>query len=417
MFRKFQKDRRGNIAVTFTLAMLPVMGGVAGAVDYSSAFNRKAQLQNALDAAALAIGMQSLSGTSQAELSLLGQRVFSANVPEGMAASFRYLHSGTSTAIETSEWGNALLPDAGGASEDRILVKATAAQKRLLDWGEDWPVSASSVVRVTRGEEACVLALSRTATEAIKLQGSTQVRLDGCVVAANSYSDTAVSRGGSAVLSASCVYASGGTLGLNVSNAQLECGLPKERQPISRDPLAIMQPPEYGTCKSVPGGKQKTLQPGTYCDRTISGDVTLDPGTYILKGGQIRLGGNGRLSGTGVTIFLMEGASITVGANEVINLSAPTSGPYAGVTIFQSRDNAQDVKLNGGAGSQFVGFLYAPSAHVQYAGNDSMTGSGGCLRIVANTVEMTGNSDVASGCEDPLAGKKIHAGRTVSLMR
>jgi hypothetical protein len=167
----------------------------------------------------------------------------------------------------------------------------------------------------------------------------------------------------------------------------------------------------------VPNSKQKTLQPGTYCNRTISGDVTLDPGTYILKGGQIRLGGNGRLSGAGVTIFLMEGASITVGANEVVDLSAPQSGPYAGVTIFQARDNAEDVKLVGGAGSRFVGFLYAPAAHVQYAGNNSMTGSGECLRIVANTIEMTGNSDIASSCEAALAGKKMYAGRTVSLMR
>ena len=89
----------------------------------------------------------------------------------------------------------------------------------------------------------------------------------------------------------------------------------------------------------MPAGNKKTLSPATYCDKTWSGDVTLDPGIYILRGGQIKLGGNGRLTGAGVTIFLMEGAKFVSNANEVIKLSPPTSGPYAGITIFQDRGN------------------------------------------------------------------------------
>ena len=85
----------------------------------------------------------------------------------------------------------------------------------------------------------------------------------------------------------------------------------------------------------MPAGDKKTLSPATYCDKTWSGDVTLDPGIYILRGGQIKLGGNGRLTGAGVTIFLMEGAKFVSNANEVIKLSPPPVDPTQGSRFFR----------------------------------------------------------------------------------
>ena len=145
--------------------------------------------------------------------------------------------------------------------------------------------------------------------------------------------------------------------------------------------------------------------------------VTLDPGIYILRGGQIKLGGNGKLVGAGVTIFLMEGASFTSNANEVIQLSPSQIAPYAGITIFQDRDNTSALKVNGGVGSAVTGFIYAPSADVFYAGNSTMTGAGECIRIVGKTIEMTGNSSVSSDCEAALGGKKMNTGQHIVLVK
>ena len=53
LFRRFKRDDRGNIAVIFALATLPIIGFVGTAVDFSSANAAKVRLQAALDSTAL----------------------------------------------------------------------------------------------------------------------------------------------------------------------------------------------------------------------------------------------------------------------------------------------------------------------------------------------------------------------------
>ena len=50
---RFADDRRGNVALTFGIATLPIIGAVGAAVDYSHANSVKAAMQSALDATAL----------------------------------------------------------------------------------------------------------------------------------------------------------------------------------------------------------------------------------------------------------------------------------------------------------------------------------------------------------------------------
>ncbi|WP_213742511.1 pilus assembly protein TadG-related protein [Bradyrhizobium sp. dw_411] len=52
--RRFRGDSRGNIAVTFALALLPVLSAIGCATDYSLASRMKAKMQSAADAAAVA---------------------------------------------------------------------------------------------------------------------------------------------------------------------------------------------------------------------------------------------------------------------------------------------------------------------------------------------------------------------------
>jgi Flp pilus assembly protein TadG len=55
MIFRFLKDRRGSVAPMFALAIIPVMGLVGAAVDYSRANSARTSLQAALDATALAM--------------------------------------------------------------------------------------------------------------------------------------------------------------------------------------------------------------------------------------------------------------------------------------------------------------------------------------------------------------------------
>lgn len=62
--RSFARANRGNIAVTFALAALPVVGTVGFAVDYSHANSVKAAMQAALDSTALMLAKDAATVTS-----------------------------------------------------------------------------------------------------------------------------------------------------------------------------------------------------------------------------------------------------------------------------------------------------------------------------------------------------------------
>ncbi|MEW9807523.1 TadE/TadG family type IV pilus assembly protein [Mesorhizobium sp. ZMM04-5] len=411
MLGSFWRSESGNFGILAAIASIPLMAGVAAAVDYTFAINKSGQLQNSLDASALAIATVYDLGMSEEELTELGIDYYKNNMggilgDDADPFAFEDELTGDLSAIASSE-----------GDEDFIIARGAIKHVGILG-GLGWPIRSRSVVKIKRGPLACVLALDPSAAAAVKFQGSTDITLEGCVIAANSRSDTAISRGGSALLTAACTNSVGATTGIkSSSNVHLDCSGPLEHQYPSFDPLAGVVPPSYTGCQSVPGGKKKTLSPGTYCNQKFSGEITLEPGTYILRDGSIALGGNGFLKGDGVTLFLMEDAELSINGNELIQLKPPTSGPYAGIVIYQEKSNDNTISINGTSDSYVQGFIYAPGAHVFYAGNSLTTTESACLRIIGNTIEMTGNSDLKSDCGAVLGGRNMYAGRYLALVR
>jgi hypothetical protein len=74
-------------------------------------------------------------------------------------------------------------------------------------------------------------------------------------------------------------------------------------------------------------------------------------------------------------------------------MTAPTSGTYKGIAIYQDR-RAQDCSncnlLNGNSNSVITGALYFPSQELQYNGTGNTTAV--CTLFVARRIEFTGNS-------------------------
>ena len=411
MLRRFWKSEDGNYAVIFSIAVLPMLTGVAGVVDFVGTSNKGAGLQSALDATALAIGTKYYAGMTQADLRALGLKYFENNMQGVMTADTEVDQSAVAASAAEFE------ASAVQSGEIYFLtVTSNIDHEAFLSWSSAWHTQRSAEVSVENGQPACVLALDPHASSSVKIQGSTIVQLDGCVIAANSNADNAVYRGGTAQVAADCVSTVGHTAGIaSNSSVNLTCGKPLERQNASLDPLGTVTPPTGSGCTSMPGGKTKTLSPGTYCNETWSGNITLQPGVYVLKDGQVKLGGGGSLVGIGVTIFLIDGAEFTTNANETIVLSPSTVVPYAGITIFQEKGNTEQLTINGGSGSELSGFIYAPSAEIFYAGNADMSGEGECIRIIGRTIEMTGNSKIRSDCY--FGGKVMTAGRYVTLIK
>jgi uncharacterized membrane protein len=59
---RFRGDKRGNIAVIFAIACIPVLSAVGCAIDYSMATRMKAKLQSSADAASVASISQKSAG-------------------------------------------------------------------------------------------------------------------------------------------------------------------------------------------------------------------------------------------------------------------------------------------------------------------------------------------------------------------
>jgi Flp pilus assembly protein TadG len=75
--REFSSARAGNVAITFAMASLPIIGGVGAAVDYSHANSVKVAMQAALDSTALMLSKEATS-VSTAQLQADALKYFSA---------------------------------------------------------------------------------------------------------------------------------------------------------------------------------------------------------------------------------------------------------------------------------------------------------------------------------------------------
>jgi Flp pilus assembly protein TadG len=108
--REFGRANRGNVALTFALATLPIIGGVGAAVDYSHANSVSAAMQSALDSTALLFAKEAASDTnSQLQTNALKyfQALFTRPETTSVAISATYTSSGGSTLVVN---GSAYVP-------------------------------------------------------------------------------------------------------------------------------------------------------------------------------------------------------------------------------------------------------------------------------------------------------------------
>jgi hypothetical protein len=230
--------------------------------------------------------------------------------------------------------------------------------------------------------------------------------VSGCGVYVNSNNTAAITTNGGGSITttgAARTQIVGGCNGCpNISPA------PQTGAPTITDPFADMLAPTPGSCAIGPqpslGSHQMlTINPGTWCngiDLTAQSELTLNPGTYYVRG-NITLGAQTTLRGTGVTIY-MEDGGVTMAGGATVDMTAPTSGYYQGILFFQARTNATASTLVGGTGQQMNGVLYFPAAHLTYTGGSSVQATQ--TTIVANTLSMVGNSFISAASNTQFTG-------------
>ncbi len=251
----------------------------------------------------------------------------------------------------------------------------------------------------------CVFALDPTASKSLQATNDAQVNVT-CGVIVNSTSSSALYATGSATITATALNVVGG---YSTDNNGKISPTPKTGVMPLADPLAYEPAPTVGSCTytNYPnpgqmGGQTVTLSPGTYCNGiNIANGMTgkFNPGVYVISGGGFNVAGGSTVTGTGVTFYISQGngysfAPVVFNNNAYVTLTAPTSGTYLGLLLFQDRsittaNTSNSIsQLAGGADMKLTGALYFYGTQLDISNGTNTSDS--YTIVVADTISLEG---------------------------
>ena len=355
--------------------MMPVLLVVAGGtVDVSNAFTEKQHLQEKLDAGVLAAATKSTPQTQRAEIeNFLGDLV---------GEDGKKLDLTNSVSVASNSDGSVT---GDFKSDFRPSFLSIIGLNTL-------PISVSStaIAPKAKASGACIYVLGNK-NQAVLINSGAIVKSTTCGIDVQSVSDPAfIMNSGSTIdTTRFCVKGTkfiknGGTL----TNMLVGCNA-------ATDPYAgkFAEPKLPTTCTNsgTKDGQTQSIKPGMQCDLTFNGSptVTFEPGLHIIKGRMI-INSNATVVADGVTFYFPDvDSEIRANGGLTFKASAPTSGAYKGVLMFEKTSdaavgsNTRQYIFNGSKGETLEGIIYLPNRDVTY---NSTTNQSNKISMVVNTM-------------------------------
>jgi len=414
----FKGDQSGQVAVFFALMAVPLIAITSASVDYTNAVREKQAIKGALDAALIAA-----VNNNAIELS---------EKPAFAETHFRANYSGSVDVVLTpSVEESAVSLVAGGE------IKLTFGQ--LI--GIKNPIVADRSAAIIASENTiCVLALSTTEKDAVKIDGDLTYLSPRCTVHSNSSNKKSLVSKSSVTPRAKSFCTVGGAEGNFLPYSKGEC------KPIE-DPYASVPAPYMTPCAVTPStgkgktkGKNKdgtmtgglsgsvaqvmdtetgllvpvsenltgslvTLVPGTYCaGLTVDGvDVDFMPGEYIMRDGPLTFMNGAEATARDVTFILVgENAVFNVETGANVLLKAPSTGFRKGLAVMEAEDPSapgnRKVKkkkstITGGGNFSVLGTVYLPKQTLEVKGDGTQVGSKApATSFIADRVHFKGEN-------------------------
>ena len=379
------RDSRGNISVLSAIMMTSLVGMAGLVADYGNGLYKRMEDQRMADTAAMAgAAVYAETGSSTSMTTAVGK--------------FAALNGYTGTTVTPTLVAS---PSGDGNQAVRVAVTSTTPltfARILLNQSSLNEGSAAFAELKSNTPGGCVLALDATAHQAITISGSANVQVPHCTVVSNSNNADALDMSGSAVLDAACTVTVGGqntTSGLTLTS----CTRPTTGATAATDPYASLAAPTSltsGPCLSV---SIMPIPGGYYCHgMNISGNATFQTGaTYYVKG-NLSLQGGSNVSGVHVFFYIDKSGTTAISGSAVANLSAPTSGTYAGILFFGDRggSTSNNNNISGASTSVLAGTLYYPTQQVTYSGGSNS--STNCTHIVGDKITFSGSTYLGNSC-------------------
>lgn len=348
-----------------------ILGAAGMAIDFGRSENVKTAMQAAIDSSVLA-GAVAEAGEEIAT----AERHYAAQMENagltGLGAAFTLAPSGELSGRADATLESSLAQLLGFKS---IAVQVTASATR------------------NQMHRVCALVLDPAAAQALIVNNGADIDAADCEFHVRSTANpAAVFNAGTNLTTARLCIASATVL----DNGGLHPGMETSCVP-ANDPYAgTLAEPSAATCDffaSNYNGGTVNLTPGVYCggiNFNAAPDVTFAPGLYVISGGNWNANG-GRWTGNGVVFYFADSSIIQFNNGVDAALSAPASGPYEGIAMFEKGGLPRSpFVLDDSKGFDMDGLMYLPSRDTIF--NSSSALANKKMTLVVNTLILNQTS-------------------------
>lgn len=357
------------------------LAGVAGAaVDLGVLKRQKDLLQSIADSAAI-------SGAREL-------KVASIDADQAQASALIYIKTlvANTNKIEGKVTQSAIV----NTKEKSVKIEITQHWKPFfadLIYSGVTPITVTAIARITGSDNVCVLGLGPKIPKTIFLDHDAKITGKNCSVYSNSTDKDAIRADSNGRIVASSICSAGGSTG---SKTAFSPGITHDC-PKFVDPLAARPEPSVGSCthKNLEIKDQvRTLTPGIYCEGLkIAGDarVTFSPGVYVIKGAKFHVQDKAEIKGTNVGFYLAdENALFEFTEDTSITLSAPKSGPMAGILFFDTRSASVGRKhrINSNNAKKLIGTFYLPKSTLLVDSKAPVAAESAFTAVIAYAIEL-----------------------------
>lgn len=381
-----QTGESGSILILTALSMVVLLGIAALSLDVSFMYDKRNRLHAAADAGAKSAAFELQRNFS---ISLTDLRTFA----NQQVSAHGFNPAGTTSVVVNHPPASGAFIGNLGYVEVIVSEPTSTFFGKILGWASMTP--GARAVAGTSNNLACIITLKASGTSPYSLEiGNTTMTLNGCGVAdggdlngANPNSRINGTPMPSVGIVGSC-YNNCGNMGSLTTGA-----------PTPTDPLAGL--PAYPNPGGCIAGVAPTLSPGCYT--TIATSVTkLNPGVYYVTG---KLDVATNLTGTDVMIYLTGGGYISIGNNNALHLSAPRSGTYTGIAIFQDPSDSHAFDVHNNSDLDVNGAIYMPGVDVDINNSLSFINTN-CTLFIAHSLNIrNGNGSMSNaGCASTFGG-------------
>lgn len=387
-YQAWRLDQSGAVLVIVSLVMIPIILLMGVSMDTGVGLMRQRDLQMAVDAAAQAGAVNGKGQT--ATITTEAQKIFAANTANLTGIT------GPSVSVDTTS--------------GLITVSASIVVSNMFMRVAGISTSTYTATGTALGstKKSCIYSLNTTATNAVYLTGTGKINTPSCGVYVNSSNSSAVRLEGSANITADSLSIVGNYTLSGVPTITTTKGITTGAA-FSASPVGTIAIPAYSSC-TITNYVSSTyipeiLNPGVYCNGMNvggNGRVTLNPGVYIIDGGDFIVGNSAQLTGNNVTIILtkklMTSSSyptINFSGSALVTLSAPTgnsSNAFNGIAIYQD-PNAPNTGVNyiaASAAPNITGIMSFPNQLLDISGNVSTNGP--CSTLVVGRLNVSGSA-------------------------